>query len=369
MSRGSNAPTGPRSARAVLAEVAASQHGVILGSQVRALGIRASTFAGWVRAGQFVRVADDVSVVAGSAPSVDQAATIAVLGAAADAVLGGAWAAAWWGLGQRPWGDDLLVSLPILIAPRAANARYPRAKVVRVSDMRADDMCALDHETHARVLLEATDRRRGAHGGNTLRKTTRRALRPAAKGMVADLAARPLVTTPLRTVVDLARVAADAALPVEQLLDDAIAQGYFTPEEFADRVALLNTRSPGSAALRRLAEARGAGFVVADSELERDAAVAFAEWRLPAPVRQHGIPGREDQPGRVDFAWPQQRVILEANSRRWHASTLAQARDAERDRAALNADWKPYRYWHEDLRPPRRDRTRDELRRALRLDH
>ncbi len=176
----------------------------------------------------------------------------------------------------------------------------------------------------------------------------------------------PMVTTPLRTALDLARRAATLSI-AEQVVDQGLSERLFTVEDFADRVSLLAQRAPGTARLRSISAARGAGFVAPDSVLEAEALTRFVQWGLPAPVRRHLLPGREDEPGRVDFAWPAQRVLVEVNGRRWHASALGVARDAERDRTALAAGWKPYRYWAEDFDTARQRRTGSEMRSALDL--
>ena len=48
-------------------------------------------------------------------------------------------------------------------------------------------------------------------------------------------------------------------------------------------------------------------------------------------MRQVNLPGREQWPGRVDFFWPEVRLIIELDGRRWHARFADFDRDHKRD--------------------------------------
>ncbi len=350
-----------------LASLGQAQGGVFATAQAEAIGLARSTVHAWVRSGFLLRLAPSVYGFASQPETVERQVWAAIVEAGESATLDTTWAAAWWELGQTAWDSDLLVRKVTLTSPATASARHTLSVVQRSVGMRADDRVLFDHETRAVQRLIARDRRRIAHGGNALVRTRRR--RPAQRSvpeLVASTTIRAYVTSPLRTVVDMVKSRATDDREANRLVDRAIADGWFTPEEFADRSALLSARTPGSARLRTLsAPPRGAGYVAPDSELEAEALVRFEEWGLPAPVRQHPIPGRESQPGRVDFAWPEQRVIVEVNGRRWHASTIGLTADAARDRAALDEGWRPYRFFAEHFRGPQQRSTRQSLTRAI----
>jgi very-short-patch-repair endonuclease len=83
------------------------------------------------------------------------------------------------------------------------------------------------------------------------------------------------------------------------------------------------------------------------SALERRVEALLRGSGLPPHVREHPV-GR----WRLDFAWPDRRVAVEADGRRWHSS----AADFERDRSKSNAlnesGWKVLRVTWSDLDDP-----------------
>lgn len=105
-------------------------------------------------------------------------------------------------------------------------------------------------------------------------------------------------------------------------------------------VALLDDRSPGEAMPRSL--------------LEREADGLLALTPLPAPTREHPLPallgGGPVLEGRVDRAWPEVRLILEIDGRRWHARERDMAKDRRRDRQAAAAGWQTLRVLGEEVR-------------------
>ncbi|MDQ1444317.1 MAG: hypothetical protein QOI20_781, partial [Acidimicrobiaceae bacterium] len=61
------------------------------------------------------------------------------------------------------------------------------------------------------------------------------------------------------------------------------------------------------------------------------------------------LPWRRDLPGRVDILYPTDKVIIEADSRRWHGRVDAMAEDRRRDREAQNHGYRVYRFLHEEV--------------------
>ncbi len=173
------------------------------------------------------------------------------------------------------------------------------------------------------------------------------------------------VTTPARTLFDLAAVA--SAPRLERALDDAHVSGVCRVEEVRSIYEAL--RRPGKRGMRvlgRILGARGDGYVPPASVLERRLLKVLRDGGLPEPTRQFPLPWRTEGEGRVDVAYPAERVLIEADGRRWHTRMDHMANDRRRDREALNRGWRPYRFvWEEITRRP--DLVRATVEDALRL--
>jgi very-short-patch-repair endonuclease len=174
-------------------------------------------------------------------------------------------------------------------------------------------------------------------------------LRP---GDVTDVDGLP-VTTTARTLFDLAAVTASRGR-YERMLDEAHVSGRCRVEEVrAIYDALRRRGKPGMRLLAQVLEVRGPGDVPPASELERRLLTVLRQGGLPRPKRQFPLPWRDEAEGRVDLAYPDQRVLLEADGRRWHSRMDQMATDRRRDREALSHGWRPYRFvWEEITRRP-----------------
>ena len=160
------------------------------------------------------------------------------------------------------------------------------------------------------------------------------------------------VTTKARTLFDLAKVTRRGRL--ELAVDDAHVSGACRVEEVMAVYAALRRRGkPGMKMLGAVLRARGPGYVPPGSVLERRLLKVLDGGGLPAPVRQYPLPWRPGAEARVDFAYPQVRVLVEADGRRWHSRMDQMATDRRRDREALNHGWRPYRFvWEEIIGDP-----------------
>jgi len=71
---------------------------------------------------------------------------------------------------------------------------------------------------------------------------------------------------------------------------------------------------------------------------------------LSLAVRKAGLPQPETQARvngfRVDFWWPEHRLVVETDGLRYHRTPAQQARDRRRDQAHLAADTRPLRFTH-----------------------
>ena len=156
------------------------------------------------------------------------------------------------------------------------------------------------------------------------------------------------ITRPARTFVDLA--ATTSGMRLASALDDAAARGVVSVVDVA-RV-LLRVARPGKPGVRKLKlvlRDRMAGFIPAESELERRFFAVVERAGLPAPKRQFTLPGRLGQTGRVDAAYPDQRVIIELDGRRWHTRINDVKRDRQWDNQAASAGWVTLRFLWEDV--------------------
>ena len=156
------------------------------------------------------------------------------------------------------------------------------------------------------------------------------------------------VTTVERTLVDLAAVARRGRL--ERALDGAVAARMVTVVDVGRCLRSVARRGkPGVRLLSGLLDERVSGYVPPASELERALFRLLAEGGEPAPRPQFPFPWRVPGEGRVDAAYPEARLILEVDGRRWHTRMADFARDRDRDNEAARAGWLTVRLLHEDL--------------------
>ncbi len=173
------------------------------------------------------------------------------------------------------------------------------------------------------------------------------------------------VTTVARTLVDLAATVRPGRLRVA--VEDALAAKACTLEDLSRCHAEL--RRPGKrgmGALTLVLRSLGPGPVRKASELERRLRRVLENHGLPQPVREYDLPWDRSTPGRVDFAYPERRIIVEADSRRWHTRERDFEVDRRRDREAQLAGWDVYRFTWRDLEDDPEDVART-VRRALDL--
>lgn len=129
-------------------------------------------------------------------------------------------------------------------------------------------------------------------------------------------------TSPMRTLVDLAPI-----LTLQQLraaFDRTELHGQFdlhTLNAILDR----RPRRPGSRNIRQLL-ASYEGPLPTLTELEERGLEMIGRAGVPVPVAQHYAAA-----GRVDFYWPERKLILEMDSFRWHSSRDRFEQDRARD--------------------------------------
>lgn len=86
--------------------------------------------------------------------------------------------------------------------------------------------------------------------------------------------------------------------------------------------------------------------------------------RLPIGRPQHVFEENGKLVARVDFVYPEQRVVVEVDGSRWHAGRQALRRDAERDNYLNVRGWTVLRFtWFDLIERP--DYVVEQIRLAL----
>jgi very-short-patch-repair endonuclease len=150
------------------------------------------------------------------------------------------------------------------------------------------------------------------------------------------------VTAPARTLIDIAPLLSPRAL--ERALDEAFFLRHVNLRTITAALA-RNTNRPGSAALRRCVERHEPGTTRTESELEEAMFELCRRHRLPLPLCQVEVEGH-----RVDFYWPDHRVIAEADGWQSHRSRVSFEADRERDARLRLAGYRPpLRFTHRQV--------------------
>ncbi len=145
------------------------------------------------------------------------------------------------------------------------------------------------------------------------------------------------VTTPARTLLDLLTVEPESV--VERALDDAVRRRLVTLR-FLDSWLQdpRRKRHRGWRAMRGLVDARlDAG--ITESHLEDDVLRMLRAARLPDPQLQYILRDGDRFIARLDFAYPEQRVAIEADGFRYHGDRQAFDEDRARANAVQSMGW------------------------------
>ncbi len=147
------------------------------------------------------------------------------------------------------------------------------------------------------------------------------------------------VTTPIRTLIDLATCVSRARL--EAAVNEANKLDLTDPERLRSAIA-ARTGQRGVPALRELLDRRT--FALTDSELERRFLPIARSAGLPRPETGVVIAGF-----RVDFLWPRLGLIVETDGLRYHRTPAAQERDRRRDQAHAASGFTTLRFTHSQV--------------------
>jgi very-short-patch-repair endonuclease len=143
------------------------------------------------------------------------------------------------------------------------------------------------------------------------------------------------VTSPVDTVIDLAACLSNGAW--EAAVNEADSLDLCTPDQI--RAAAEALRRPGVKRVKLVLDR--ATFVLTDSELERLFLRIVRRAGLPKPLTRQSVNG-----WRVDFYWPDLKLVVECDSLRYHRTALKQTRDVLRDQAHAVAKVERLRFTH-----------------------
>jgi very-short-patch-repair endonuclease len=148
------------------------------------------------------------------------------------------------------------------------------------------------------------------------------------------------VTNLVLTLIDLAYSL--GAAPLERAVNEADRLDLIDPSTLRTALDAYAGR-PGVARLRELLDRRT--FRLTDSDLERLFLPLVSQVGLSLPLTRQRLNGF-----RVDFFWPDLRLVVETDGLRYHRTPAQQARDHARDQAHLAAGLTPLRFTHSQVR-------------------
>jgi hypothetical protein len=148
-------------------------------------------------------------------------------------------------------------------------------------------------------------------------------------------------TDVVRTLTDLARVLDHAQAVVAA--DSALRLGLVRLSELAP---MGRTHGRGAARVRGVHAALDPR---SGSVLETLLRLALAEAGLPEPVSQYGVMDHGHEVARVDFCWPERRLIVEADGFAFHSSRDDYRRDRQRMNELERLGWRVLRFTWEDV--------------------
>jgi very-short-patch-repair endonuclease len=293
----------------IIADIAAAQHGVVNRIQCLAAGLGPSAVDRRLRSGELARVLPGVYRLPGA---------------------------------PRTWRQSLMVALlwigePAVVSHRAAAAlwRIPRFEEEIVEVTGAKNICRI-----SRIVYHRTS---------------------AAASVVTIDGLR--VTTPARTVVDLASVVSRRVL--ERALDDLLRRRLVSLESVVDEMGAIGTKGrKGMRTLRNVLRTRFGQGGPSHSEMEKRLFRILVAGGLPAPRKQHQVRRNGRLFAQFDCAYPSLMIAIEADSYRWHGTQTDWDRDRERDRILKLMGWWILRFsWQEVYFHP--DYVVAEVRRAV----
>jgi very-short-patch-repair endonuclease len=174
------------------------------------------------------------------------------------------------------------------------------------------------------------------------------------------------VTSPARTLLDLSGLASLLGRAiVEAALDDALRRGLTSLSRLRWTAGRVGGRGkPGTSLFKELLRQRSRGYIPPASELESQLVRGLREANLPPPRRQHEIRERGKLLARVDLAYPDSLLAIEADGYRYHSGRAAWQHDRTRRNALTSRGWRILHVTWDDLQA-RPQQIIDQIRRTL----
>jgi Transcriptional regulator, AbiEi antitoxin len=227
--------------------------------------------------------------------------------------------------------------------------------------------CALSHDTAAHLLGLSTAQ------PELIEISTLKARQSRIDGLVVHEVQRLLpeeiapvggiqTTNVERTLLDLASRLSRIAL--ERAIDDALHRRMTTLDRLMREVDVCGgPGKTGTVALRRLLSGRAPQESAAESPLEMKLMRLLASHGFPPGIPQYEICDEGRVLARVDLAYPDKRLAIEADGYRFHSNSFDWHRDQVRFNSLVTVNWRLLRFTNEDARRP--GRFLHEFRRAL----
>ncbi len=145
------------------------------------------------------------------------------------------------------------------------------------------------------------------------------------------------VTTVARTLLDIGGVITQRQL--ERAFDQAEILEVLDGRAIDDQLARNPTR-PGARAVRKVLTDHYIGSTPTENDFEEAFLALTRSLGLSDPRAQFYIDPRDgDPPIRADFAWPDQRIVVETDGERTHGTRRAFEADRRRDQRLITAGW------------------------------
>lgn len=293
-----------------IAALARSHDGLVTRAQLLASGVSPATIQRWLDAGRVEALHSGVYRLAGAPASWDQRVRAAVMAAGRGAAVSHRAAARLWGIHDA---EEVEVVVDRARAPRLHGVVVHRSRDLGQA-----------HLSRRRTLV---------------------------------------VTTPMRTIVDLG-----AVLPpdrVDDALDRALALRLVTVTGVETAIASVAGRGrSGVGVARGILDERALGRDRPDSLLEPRMARLLRAHGLPPAAFQHELRRAGRFVARVDFAYPGRRIAIEVDGFDKHGTPRALQADLARQNALVAMGWTVLRFtWADVVRRPAA--VADSIRRVL----
>jgi hypothetical protein len=278
-----------------VAEIAARQHGAFTRAQAGEAGASRSAIQHRIRTGRWSIAAPGVLVIPGTEENESQRLTVAVLS----------------------------------LGPTAVASHQSAGRLERLDAMPPGRAVTVAHYDHRR-----------RDGVSVHQQRVHELDRTIIDGLPA--------TTVQRTMCDLAMIVSLARL--RRVVETAHLERRCTITSIGITLLRVGTTGrPGAERLVTVLDELGPGEPVARTAIEAKVDEVLARSGLPTGVPQHPLPGVGRRSGLVDRAFPEAKLIIEADGRRWHARNAAMATDRQRDFEAGRAGWFTLRFMFDQL--------------------